>query len=209
MDSTWYYTLSTIVQALAAIFALSATFLVFKLQSLDQELRKYRNKAIRSLVYLEGKSETKYDDFTLIDISKKFSSRLENIDDPYPMMGVDYDKFRSLKQLWEKLEEGLGYGNEKSFEIYFLALMKQTAQIFNSKVEYRINLYTMALTSGLLLTFVIILSLLMLSGMTHPINVLLFHYSLRGSIDFVTIFASLSIISVMVTAFYAIWGDKY
>jgi|GEM_PF-5385169 hypothetical protein len=208
MDNTWYYTLSTIVQAMASIFALSATFLVFKLQTLDRELREFRNKAIKSLVYIEGQSETKYDKYSLVDIAKKFSQGVEKLKPLEPNLGIDRDKAVELRNKWVMMvENGFAHVGDKNFGEYFFFLLKQNAKEFSSKVEYRINLYLSALVAGLLLTFTMILALAMLSGLSHPLNI--FGYSAIASIRTVSIFACLSIVAVLWTAVYAVWGDKY
>lgn len=46
MDSTWYYTLSTISQTLAAILALGAVFVVLRLQSLNKNIAEYKTVAL-------------------------------------------------------------------------------------------------------------------------------------------------------------------
>lgn len=47
MDNTWYYTLSTIAQTLAAVFGLAAVFITLGLESLNKKLVEYKKVAHR------------------------------------------------------------------------------------------------------------------------------------------------------------------
>jgi hypothetical protein len=47
MDNTWYYTLSTIAQTLAAVFGLAAVFITLGLESLNKNLAEYKKVAHR------------------------------------------------------------------------------------------------------------------------------------------------------------------
>ena len=49
MENTWYYTLSTISQTLAAILGLAAVFVVLRLQSLIKNIADYRDRALKIL----------------------------------------------------------------------------------------------------------------------------------------------------------------
>ena len=46
MDNTWYYTLSTISQTLAAILGLGAVFIVLRMQGLNKNIAEYRAMAL-------------------------------------------------------------------------------------------------------------------------------------------------------------------
>lgn len=47
--TTWYYTLSTIAQALAAVLGLGAVFVTLRLQSIGNDIRKYKTIALEIL----------------------------------------------------------------------------------------------------------------------------------------------------------------
>ncbi len=47
--NTWYYTLSTISQTLAAILALAAVFAVLRLESLRKNIDDYKGRALKIL----------------------------------------------------------------------------------------------------------------------------------------------------------------
>lgn len=49
MDTTWYYTLSTISQTLAAILGVIAVFVVLRLDGLTKNITDYRYRALRIL----------------------------------------------------------------------------------------------------------------------------------------------------------------
>lgn len=55
--SFWYYSLSTISQTLAAIVALSATFIIFKLDILQKKRLNYINEMMRFLMILNPGKE--------------------------------------------------------------------------------------------------------------------------------------------------------
>ncbi len=59
IDNTWYYTLSTIAQTLAAISGLAAVFSTLRLESLNRNIGEYKNRAIKVLL-IRRKHEAKY-----------------------------------------------------------------------------------------------------------------------------------------------------
>jgi hypothetical protein len=206
-SNTWFYTLSTIVQALASVFALSATFLVFKLQTLEQELRSYRNKAIKTLVYIEGQSETKFDQYSLLDISKRFVDKATTLIVSDPYLGIGPDNYFELKNKWVMMvENGFAHVDDKTFNEYFVFLLTQSAGTFKDAVNYRIRLYMLAFITGVVITFTMIFALGMLSGLIPPDKIS--SHSLEWTLKFVSGLTCLGFIGVMYTAFYAIFGDK-
>lgn len=48
-SNTWYYTLSTISQTLAAILALAAVFAILRLESLKKNIDNYKRRALMLL----------------------------------------------------------------------------------------------------------------------------------------------------------------
>lgn len=54
MDNTWYYTLSTIAQTLAAILGLAAVFAAIRLENLGKQLREYRDRGHRVIKIIDG-----------------------------------------------------------------------------------------------------------------------------------------------------------
>lgn len=62
MDNYWYYTLSAIPQTLAAIIALSATFVVFKLNFLSEKIKDSRTDLRRSILLLTSSKQTEIHD---------------------------------------------------------------------------------------------------------------------------------------------------
>ena len=51
--NTWYYTLSTISQTLAAVLALAAVFVVVRLESLNKNINDYRGRALKIIILKE------------------------------------------------------------------------------------------------------------------------------------------------------------
>jgi len=208
MNNTWYYTLSTIVQALASIFGLGGTFLVFKLQTLEKELREYREKSIRIMSYIEKKPERDYDSKSLIDISKLFLSRIITLDLDEENLDLLQD-YGYVRKIWEISDVSFQFEGDSTYELKqrTLFFIEQKAKEFDIKVQYRLKLYKLALITGIILSTIMILALFMLSNSFYFSNKFL-GYSEGYWINFITIFACIGIISVIVTAFYAIWGDK-
>lgn len=208
MDNTWYYTLSTIVQTLGSIFGLGGTFLVFKLQTLEKELRDYRNKGTRILMYLERKPEDEYDPLSLIDLSNAFLKKITDLvsKDGLGLSGTDYGNMRNI---WGVSTEDLMLGGEDENVLKNRTLFSfnRRSKEFNNKVYYRLKLYKWALVTGIILAVTMIIGLLMLASSSYFSNLL--GHTPSYWIYWIITFACIGIISVIITAFYAIWGDKY
>lgn len=113
MDNYWLYTLSAIPQTLAAMIALSATFFVFKLNSISEDIRKNRND-LRRLSFLLAPSgqgeihiiEKKTDE----EFAKFYKSGLKVINRASDTLGLDVDAFGKVKEEMSRIihDEWLG-----------------------------------------------------------------------------------------------------
>lgn len=205
MDNTWFYTLSTIVQGLAALFGLSATFLVFKLQTLNTELRNLREIAISTLSALEDLSATRYLNLSLLEVSEKFKNRVARVDPD--LHNLDQNQIDALHDV-ELDQARIRIGRDgKTYRQYFYYNMRDRSMTLDSKVHYRLKLFLWSLITGVLMTGTMLLALLLLSGVfPHtfvfgPYSINFFGVSVFG--------AGISIFAALVTGVYAIVGDRF
>lgn len=203
MDEVTINTLNTIVQGLASLFALSATFLVFKLQTLNQELRESSFKATNTLVYLEKGASVDYENVSLVDMSKRFKALVDKFDLKKEWLGIDYGVFQTLEMRWAIYEGELSKANEMPRAEYLGHLLKERANTLEHKVNYRLRLWLYSGTSGLVITLTILLALNMLAGLL-PVNL-----GLYDLFVFVVVLANLSVLGVFWTIVYAVLGDPY
>lgn len=205
--NTWYYTLSTVIQTLGSVLGIGGMFLVFKLQTVEQEVKEYRSKVVRILKELEDGRETEYDTMGIVDLAARFQERIQSLID----VGDDEftrKEYGNLRLFWGIATEDLVLSSEETtvFIKRTQTFFQQKAKNLHELVMYRLNLYKWTLITGILLSATIIWGLLMLSGLTHYLNYS--NFSENTAIYAITTTACVDIVCVLVTASYAIWGDK-
>src|SRR3989339_108620 len=98
MDNYWYYTLSAIPQTLAAMIALTATFIVFKLNFLSQQIYKNRSDLARFILLLssfQGKEIHDIEPLSDKDFIQLYEEGLAKIHNEKEKLGLDagiYDR---------------------------------------------------------------------------------------------------------------------
>lgn len=207
MEQLWYSTLTTIIQALAALFALSATFLVFQLEVLNKQLRQYRIRAIQTMSYLDRSYVSRHVKLSLLEVLTIFKEHVGKLSGE-ACLGIGPSNFSNVINTWEYRADGHGmdpYGKE--FAENFLVVLNDELQAFESKFWYRYKLWCWAMLTGGLITATILCGLAMLSGMSHPFNIL--HMPATTSIYLITAVTSACILLVFWTIGYAVFGDKY
>lgn len=197
MDNYWYYTLSAIPQTLAAMVALSATFFVFRLNFISEEIKKNRKDLLRFTLLLaeeqgeidiiERKTEEEFLEF--------YKQVLKKVKPDQPNLGLGENR------IYEKLAAEMQRIISEDWRSYFRAKPERVAKYLYTKKELLENLlsikkmakrlfgYTLMIT-----TFVVSASLLVLP------NYNLIHYP--RLIVYTILFFSL--ISVILTA-YSVW----
>ena len=113
MDNTWYYTLSTISQTLAAILGLGAVFVVLRLQGLNKNIADYRAMALNILrSKKENIRDYKMPSDEIVDILKELRNFKENYRD---------DNLRGnagvlqAMNIWAQTYSDHGYRNDMDF----------------------------------------------------------------------------------------------
>lgn len=163
MDNYWYYTLSAIPQTLAAMIALAATFFVFRLNFISEEIRRNRKDLSRFILLLAPGSQGEIhiiEQKTEEEFLEFYEQALEQIKFNRPNLG--FEKYEKLeKEMWRIIS--------KDWNSYFKARPERIANYLYMKrdiLKYMLSVKKMAKSLlGLTLlatTLMIILSLCIL-----------------------------------------------
>jgi hypothetical protein len=77
-SNTWYYSLSTIIQSLAAILALGGSIFIFRMNQVSNEVGEYKKRMINFLGNIEKKKTSDYHDLSDIEVRKKYFTILDH-----------------------------------------------------------------------------------------------------------------------------------
>lgn len=130
MNDYWYYTLSAVPQTLAAMIALAATFFVFRLDFLSEEMRKNRKDLARFLLLLAQEQgeihniETKSDE----DFFIFYKEMLDKIK-------PDEDKFGLPPETYAKLEQEMQRIIHEDWKSFFLPRSFRIAKYLDMKKD--------------------------------------------------------------------------
>ncbi len=75
-ETTWYYTLSTIIQSLAAILAMGGAFFIFKVPQIDKEINDYKGRMIDFLVLRENNKQSNFYKLKDKEVGERFGIAL-------------------------------------------------------------------------------------------------------------------------------------
>ncbi|MFH1559308.1 MAG: hypothetical protein ABIC19_02175 [Patescibacteria group bacterium] len=166
MDNNyWYYILSAIPQTLAAMIALSATFFVFRLNSISEDIKKIRANLLRFAVLLKPNSlgevdiiERKTDE----EFFEIFKRALKKLKTGKSYLGLDEKIYKKIKSAMNRIikEEWHGYSFPKSGKIIdYLEVKVKYFESLSSTKEMIKHLFGWSLFSAVSM---IVLSLLAL-----------------------------------------------
>ena len=153
MDNTWYYTLSTIAQTLAAILALAAVFVVLRLESLNKNINDYRGRALKILRAKEKhlSSEKKSWD-TIKIILEELREFKQNYLTKYGMnSGISHDI------------AGLSNSYENLAQVNDMEFVEDALKNLNSFVSQRDDVVKLVKWPGIIISLAIAASILLLS----------------------------------------------
>lgn len=158
--STWYYTLSTISQTLAAILALAAVFANLRLESLRKNIDDYKSRSLKILGVKEKhlNSGKKSGDTTksILDDLREFSQNYV----------TKYDNNSGIKQDIGKL-----YASYEPFmQISNADFIVDTLNNLNSFVSQRDGVVKLIKWPGIITSLVIAVSIILLSLSDWSIN---------------------------------------
>jgi hypothetical protein len=102
--NTWYYTLSTIAQTLAAILALGGTFIVFKLDRINERIKNLRDIAIETIMIFQEKLTQSFDDTSDKKILQQMKDFVDRLDIEKENWGITSNQKTSLAELYRNRE---------------------------------------------------------------------------------------------------------
>lgn len=152
MDDTWYYTLTTISQTLAAILGLAAVFAVIRLENLSKQLKKYRDRGYHAIKIIGKHLKRKN--------STSGSAR-----------GV-YEELKNIEENWERHKENSGIepdieGITKKYEpnldLNALEFIKDSKYYLGVYIKQREATFKKIKLTGIVSSATIIYSIFLLS----------------------------------------------
>lgn len=197
MDNYWYYTLSAIPQTLAAIIALAATFVVFKLNFLSEQIRKSRNDLSRFILLLTSfKHKEIHDIEPLSDRSfvRLYEEGLTNINNDQNNLGLDPGIYKRLEKEMERIINDEWRSNFRARPNRIYGYLEMKKDILKNFLDAKRRSILLLLGSLSLTTIVIVVSLFMLPNYNFFCNPYLV----------LTIIMIASLVSVTLTA-YSVW----
>jgi len=152
MDDTWYYTLSTIAQTLAAILGLAAVFAAIRLENFSKQLKEYRDRG-----------------YCVIKIIDKHLKRGNSTSGS--ANGV-YKELEEIEKNWETYEENSGIKPEieeiakryeTSLSLNALEFIKDSRYHLGIYIKQRKGLLNKIKQTGVISSGTIIYAILLLS----------------------------------------------
>ena len=186
MDNTWYYTLSTIAQTLAAIMGLSVVFVSLRLQNIIENIKEYKRRADYIV-----KNKNEHIDGNSGKINERSVSGLINelkeIEKDYP------EKFENNSGFKPEIES---YAKNFNF-LDNLSFIKDTAGNLKIYRNQREKLFESTKYPGVIASATIIYAIILLS-----MSNLFFCDPILGKLLFflATLFSIISIISIVKTS---------
>ena len=198
MDTNyWYYTLSAIPQTLGAIIALSATFVVFKLNFISEKIKDSRTDLRRFILLLTSYQHKEIHDIEPLkdeEFLKLYEEGLNNIKASEDNLGLDVGIYHRLQaELKRIIEEDWksGFSPRKERIVGYLTMKRDTFKSFLAVRKMSLRLLGWSLVST---TLVIAISLVALP-----------HYNNIGCpVLVVRALMGASIFSIILTS-YSVW----
>ncbi len=199
-DAYWFYTLSAIPQTLGAIIALSATFIIFKLDLLQRKRQDYLNEMIRYIMILnEGKEAheiEKLDDSGIIE----FLRPIEAIESDKQFIGLQEHSYKKLireRNHWIKELRGeyTIKENDLKSNIRLVNFLKNKKKYFEWMAYIKEDAHRKLRCSLIITSFAIIFSLILL-----PLYCT-FPDCYKTKMVFIFLAISLAISSIVITAY--------
>lgn len=139
MDSNfWFYTLSAIPQTLGAIIALTATFIIFKLNHVEERTKKeydeIKDWVLTLMPEINLHEISKFDDYTMLN---KLKDGIKRLDPARNRFGLEDARFNQLFTLYEHV---MASHKKKAFNhepIY--PYLEEKTRILTSLLEVRKN----------------------------------------------------------------------
>jgi hypothetical protein len=157
----WLYTLSAIPQTLGALVALTATFVIFKLDHVEErtkrEYEEIKDWVLTILFELKVHDITKFDDYALLE---KLNESIEKLDPDKDRFGLEDTRFNQLYSMYEHvlISHKRKIDNYKNIYEYLL----EKKRVLSSLIDVRRNALTRLRISLLLTSAPIVLSLIAL-----------------------------------------------
>ena len=102
--NSWFYTLSTIAQTLAALIALAATFIVFRLNFISEAIQHEYEKVRPLLMEMSPDYEQMVESMNTYQVASFISSMLKTFGSTSPMLGVDDARLSRLIDILNRVE---------------------------------------------------------------------------------------------------------
>jgi len=202
MDNYWYYTLSAIPQTLAAMIALAATFVVFKLAIISERINETRKDLRRFILLVTSNLDKKTYETEIHEIEplsndkflKLYEVGLANLKPKEDYLGLERGKFEKYEKEMLRIinEEWHSSYTPKDFRIFgYLATKKN---ILKSLLSLRQRSLVMLISSLTLVALTIIASVTALPKYDY----------FEGSILLVDIVVCFSVLSTVITG-WSVW----
>ena len=151
--NTWYYTLSTISQTLAAVLGLAVIFTVLRLESLTRNTNDYKGRAIKLLRVKESHLDSERKSWDTIEsILKELREFAQNYEEKYRRNAGVNEEVNRLAVSYENLER---MGD--------VAFVKDTLKNLESFISQRDGLVRLVKLPGIATLVTIATSILLLS----------------------------------------------
>lgn len=193
----WFYTLSTIPQTLAAMIALAATFVVFKLNFITVKIQKSRKDLARFILLLTSYLHKEIHDIEPLS-DKKFvelyEKALKNIKPDFPNLGLEIGIYVRMQNEMQRIIREDWKSRFPARQGRIVGYLKMQKKIFRSLLTERNTSLRLLGCSLIFTTLTIALSLFALP-----------HFDIFKDPHFVVAFVLvLSLISVSLTG-YSVW----
>lgn len=163
---TWYYTLSTIAQTLAAVLAFAAVFLILRLECLGKNIEKYRDFA-KEILTIKGKYNPGYgvpEDVNnpvakILEGLQEFLDEYELYEMKEDLSDAQYEAATEIASLAAREGQDGGY-----MGLYFISNVREK---LDSYFEQRIKVVEFVKQPGILAVITIISSITLLGATDH------------------------------------------
>jgi len=165
MDNYWYYTLSAIPQTLATMIALTATFVVFKLNFLSEQIQKSRNDLARFILVLTSYKKREIQDIEPLsheEFIELYEEGLKNIKSDESDLGLEHGIYLRLMAEMQRIIKEEWRSRFKARRFRIDAYLKMKRDFFNSLLSIKKTSLRLLSSSLLLTTFMIVVSLFVL-----------------------------------------------
>lgn len=180
--NTWYYTLSTISQTLAAVLALAAVFAVLRLESLRKNIDDYKGRALKILGAKEkhlNSGKKSWDTMkTILEDLREFNQNYK----------TKYNNNSGVKKEMDKLSDSY----ENLVQVSDVDFVADTLKNLDSFVSQRDDVVRLVKWPGIITSLAIALSIILLSLSDWAIS-----HSLLLLLSFVAVLALFGLWSVI------------